>query len=200
MASDPQTTNNIVAGEALKQSGGPFSNSSLNGTSVLYQSALGSSAGTTAAQIALLTTTGSSATFSFTATQNDAGSIGSQTASGTFAVVSTGRQLQRRPVAECYFQPNLFGRFDRVGAPPRQLHHRHNLPERLLHCFTGEGGCDQRQYDANESEHSGRGQVKTRTKPWLCLGAAVLSRSLTSSSRGGGRQPGPEGAAHARSS
>ncbi|HVC00113.1 MAG TPA: hypothetical protein VNJ12_12385 [Candidatus Dormibacteraeota bacterium] len=93
LSSDDQTANAIFAGTALKQSGS-FSNSSLNGTSVLYASQLsGSSSGTTRTTLGLIASTGSSATFTFSGYQNDGGSFSTESASGSFSVASTGRVL-----------------------------------------------------------------------------------------------------------
>ncbi|HVB34800.1 MAG TPA: hypothetical protein VNJ52_10575 [Patescibacteria group bacterium] len=93
LSSEDQTSNVIFAGTALKQSGS-FSNSSLNGTSVLYTSQpSGASPGATMATIGLLATTGTTGTLTFSSYQNDGGSFSTFSGSGSFSVAATGRVL-----------------------------------------------------------------------------------------------------------
>jgi hypothetical protein len=90
MTSDPQTTNTIVGGEALKQSGTPFSANPLSGAYVGYQSSLGSTAGTSRITLLLLNASGSG--LSGTQLRNDGGSFQSKSLSSiTYSVTSTGR-------------------------------------------------------------------------------------------------------------
>ncbi|MGB7847743.1 MAG: putative Ig domain-containing protein [Candidatus Acidiferrum sp.] len=99
MSGDPLTGSSsspAYTGSALKQSG-TFSNSSLNGTSVLYMSGLSSTAGGSHVQFGLVTGNGTSATFTFKGYDNDGGTISSPTSdphnsvSGGFSVASNGR-------------------------------------------------------------------------------------------------------------
>jgi hypothetical protein len=94
LASDVQTMNNIVAGEALQQSGTPFSANPLSGSYVGYDSGLGRT-GTGRTDIYLLgpETSGSTA-LNFTQQRNDGGTFtsGAQ-AAATYSTSSTGRML-----------------------------------------------------------------------------------------------------------
>jgi hypothetical protein len=94
MNSDAQTSTLIGAGEALKQTGaGAFTNSSLSGTYVGYSSALGSTAGTNATDLFLLSLSNGNVTG--TDTRNDGSTFGSQSiaAGTTYAVAPSGRTL-----------------------------------------------------------------------------------------------------------
>jgi len=92
LSSDPQSLINLFAGSALQQLGGPFSNSSLNATSVVYFSGLANSGGTTVSRVtAGIVTIPSSGTFSFSGQQNSGGTISPQGATGTYSVASNGR-------------------------------------------------------------------------------------------------------------
>ena len=96
MDSDARTVGNLFAGSALKQSGTPFANSSLNGTSIVYNSKPTSNGGTPASSVSIgiVTTTGASATFNFAGYNNGGGNIQTPTsnsASGTFSVAANGR-------------------------------------------------------------------------------------------------------------
>jgi hypothetical protein len=118
MSSDARTVNNLFAGSAMKQSGGPFANTSLSGKSVFYDSKPSGGGGGTpnsSVEIGIVTTTGASATFSFVGYDNGGGSIGTPTnnnASGTFTVASNGRVTLAAPgggggIPEFYlFSPN----------------------------------------------------------------------------------------------
>jgi Putative Ig domain len=94
MTSDPQTTANISAGEALKQSG-TFSANPLSGSYVGYDSGIGSGgAGTARTDIILLgPLTSGSSTLTGTQQRNDAGVFSSGAISGTYSVSPTGRLL-----------------------------------------------------------------------------------------------------------
>jgi hypothetical protein len=82
--------NGVYTGSALKQSGGPFSNSSLHGTSVIeIQSETGTS-GTTDVLVGTLTTDGSGS-FTFVSDENNAGVISQNSVTGTYSVASNGR-------------------------------------------------------------------------------------------------------------
>jgi large repetitive protein len=85
MVSDPQTSAIINAGQAFKQSGGPFSLSSLNGSYVGYDTALGTSGGTTAAEIFLVNPAGNG-NLTITIQQNKSGTISTQSGPGTYNI------------------------------------------------------------------------------------------------------------------
>jgi len=97
MTSDAQTSanHNVVAGEALLQSGTPFSANPLSGTYIGYDSGLGNGpAGTDRADLYLLgpLTSGSNA-LSVTQLRNNAGTFSSGAISNTYSVSSAGRML-----------------------------------------------------------------------------------------------------------
>ncbi len=81
--------NGVYTGSALKQSGGPFSNSSLNGISIISVQAETITSGTTDVQVGTLTT--GSGSFSLSTDENNAGVIGSNSATGTYTVAANGR-------------------------------------------------------------------------------------------------------------
>jgi hypothetical protein len=90
MASDAQATNNIAAGEALKQSGTPFSANPLSGTYVGYQSGTNSAtAGPSRASILLITISGNN--ISGTQLRSDGTNFNSQSISATYSVAPSGR-------------------------------------------------------------------------------------------------------------
>jgi len=91
MSSDPQTTSSIFAGQAFQQSGGPHSGTSLSGNYVGYNSALGSTAGTSRATIFLVNVANPNITG--TSIQNDGGTISSGAITATYTVASNGRVL-----------------------------------------------------------------------------------------------------------
>jgi hypothetical protein len=96
VSSDARTVNNPFAGTAFKQSGGPYSNSSLSGKNVIYSSKISSNGGTPNSSLSLgfVTTTGAAATFTFAGYSNDGGTVSTpttNTATGTFSVASNGR-------------------------------------------------------------------------------------------------------------
>jgi len=94
MSSDAQTTTTIVAGQALLQSGAPFSGPSLSGNYVGYSSALGNTAGTTTA-VDLLQVSISNPNITGTISENNAGTFtsGSVAAGATYTVTSAGRVI-----------------------------------------------------------------------------------------------------------
>src|SRR4029077_9132669 len=92
LSSDAQATNGLFVGSALRQSGGPFTASSLSGAGILYTTALGNSNGTAVSRISAGIITVSGGTLSFSGQQNNGGSITAQSASGiSFTVASNGR-------------------------------------------------------------------------------------------------------------
>jgi large repetitive protein len=86
----------IFAGTAFKQSGGPYSSSSLSGKSVLYDSSISSNGGSASnsnVSIGIVTFPGAP-NFSFAGYSNGGGSISTpsnNSASGTYSVASNGR-------------------------------------------------------------------------------------------------------------
>jgi hypothetical protein len=94
MSIDPQTgalANSLFAGSVLKQVGGPFAISSLNGTDVISLGGKGSSAGTSDVQVGLLVPAGNGA-FTLATDENNAGVIASNApVSGTYTVAANGR-------------------------------------------------------------------------------------------------------------
>jgi hypothetical protein len=96
LTSDSQTTNTIIGGEALKQSTGGFSGTSLSGSYVGYTSALGSTAGTGTTAVNLLLVDVSNPNITGTSSQNDGGAFSSQpiAAGSTYTVdPATGRMV-----------------------------------------------------------------------------------------------------------
>jgi hypothetical protein len=91
-------TNPLFAGSALKQSGGPFTTSSLSGNAVFYTAGICGGCGPASAPAApnvgvgvvSVTTPGS---FSFTNDNNKGGTVSSQTVPGTYTVDASGRAL-----------------------------------------------------------------------------------------------------------
>jgi hypothetical protein len=94
MSIDPQTgvnANSLFAGSILKQVGGPFALSSLNGTDIISLEAKGSTAGTSDVQVGLLTPAGNG-TFTFATDENNGGTVTSNAPpSGTYTVAGNGR-------------------------------------------------------------------------------------------------------------
>jgi hypothetical protein len=82
----------LFTGQILQQSG-TFTNASLDGVSVLEAQGLdtGNSPATPIATAGLITTTGTSATYSLSGDQNDGGTMKTQSDTGTFSVASNGR-------------------------------------------------------------------------------------------------------------
>jgi hypothetical protein len=95
ISSDARTVNPLAAGVAFKQSGGPFANTSLNGTSVVYNSKLSSNGGTPNSGVSIgIVTVTAAPNFSFAGYSNGGGNISTPTnnsASGTFSVAANGR-------------------------------------------------------------------------------------------------------------
>jgi hypothetical protein len=79
-----------LGGQVLLQSG-TFTDASLDGTSVLELQSLGSTGSTITVTAGLLKTTGNSATYTLDADQNQAGTMSTESVSGTFSVASNGR-------------------------------------------------------------------------------------------------------------
>jgi hypothetical protein len=80
----------MTSGSILQQTGGgSFTNASLNGTSVIENSALGG--GTTPETLVGLFTSNGTGTFSLSADDNTGGTITTMSASGTYSVASNGR-------------------------------------------------------------------------------------------------------------
>ncbi|MGB8007965.1 MAG: putative Ig domain-containing protein [Terriglobales bacterium] len=91
MAFDTTETPPIVmAGQVLQQSGS-FTDASLDGVSVIELQALSNNGTTPSATAGLVTTTGNAATFTFSADQNQGGTMSTPSDSGTFSVSSNGR-------------------------------------------------------------------------------------------------------------
>jgi hypothetical protein len=91
MNTDTQTNNAPFVGTLMQQSGEPFSNTSLSGTSVIYTIGLsGASPPTADVQVGLLAFP-SAGNFTFNTDENNGGTIGSNSASGTYSVASNGR-------------------------------------------------------------------------------------------------------------
>jgi hypothetical protein len=87
---DPQTSNTIFAGEALLQSGTPFSANPLSGAYIGYQSGLGSTAGDSRTTVLLINPSGTG--ISGTQLRNDSGTFQSKSLTGiTYSVAGSGR-------------------------------------------------------------------------------------------------------------
>jgi hypothetical protein len=84
-----ETPPTILAGQVLQQSG-TLTDASLDGVSVIELQSLGSNIEPTAAA-GLFTTTGNSATYTYSADQNQGGTMSTPSDSGTFSVSSNGR-------------------------------------------------------------------------------------------------------------
>jgi len=101
MCSDPQTSNNLFAGELMKQSGTPFAATPLSGTYIGYASGLGRS------DIILLgPLTSGSGTLTGTRLRNDGGTFSSAAAGGTYSASQTGRMTIT--VSGSHHQPVLY--------------------------------------------------------------------------------------------
>lgn len=91
MSIDPQTgvnANSLFGGSVLKQSGGPFGIGSLNGTNII--SIDGMSGTGSDVQVGFLTPAGNG-TFTLSTDENKAGTITTNSLSGTYTVASNGR-------------------------------------------------------------------------------------------------------------
>jgi hypothetical protein len=91
MAFDTSTTPLTLAGQVLQQSGSPFTDASLDSISVIEFQSLGSTGNKPTASAGLFTTTGTLATYSLSADQNQAGVMSTLSQSGTFSVATNGR-------------------------------------------------------------------------------------------------------------
>ncbi len=84
LGSDDQTLNNLFGGEMLQQIGGPFANSALSGTSIVYFSSLNQGTPSSSnVTIGRGTTDGAGNFTAGTLWQNNSGTISSQALSGT---------------------------------------------------------------------------------------------------------------------
>jgi hypothetical protein len=94
MSIDPQTgalANSLFAGSVLKQIGGPFGISALNGTDVISLQGLGSTAGTSDVQVGLLVPTGNG-NYTLSTDENNGGTVTSNApVTGTYTVAGNGR-------------------------------------------------------------------------------------------------------------
>jgi large repetitive protein len=89
---DVQSLNGLYLGSAMQQSGGPFSTSSLNASSILYTTGLGNNGGTVVSRVSAGILTPSNGTFAFSGQQNNGGTVQAQSATaGTYAVAANGR-------------------------------------------------------------------------------------------------------------
>jgi hypothetical protein len=89
---DPQSANGLYVGSAMRQSGGPFSTSSMNAKSIVYTSGLGNSGGTVDSRVSTGILNPSNGTATFSGQQNDGGTLQAQSATGvTYAVGTNGR-------------------------------------------------------------------------------------------------------------
>ena len=94
MAVDTETPPMIMAGQVLKRSGTTFSNSSMNGVSIMAWEDLddGNSPATSETQVGFLTTNSTNGTFTADMDDNDGGTItSSPSVSGDYSVDSDGR-------------------------------------------------------------------------------------------------------------
>jgi hypothetical protein len=92
LAGDAQSQNGLFVGSAMQQSGGPFSTSSLNASSILYTTGLGNNGGTAVSRVSAGILTPSSGTVVFSGQQNNGGSLQLQSATGvTYTVATNGR-------------------------------------------------------------------------------------------------------------
>ena len=92
LAGDAQSANGLFIGSAMQQSGGPFSTSSLNASSILYTTGLGNNGGTAFSRVSAGILTPSNGTASFSGQQNSGGTLQAQSATGvTYAVATNGR-------------------------------------------------------------------------------------------------------------
>jgi hypothetical protein len=89
MTSDSQTSNTIIGGEALKQSGTPFTTTPLSGNYIGYQSSLGNTPGDSATTLLLITPSGGN--ISGTQLRNDSGTFSRNSISATYSVTAAGR-------------------------------------------------------------------------------------------------------------
>ncbi len=95
MSSDPQTTGNVSAGEAIQQTGTPFSANPLSGSYIGYDSGLGSTflLSTRTDIILLGPMTSGDANLSGTQIKNHSGTIGTGSITGTYSTSPAGRMI-----------------------------------------------------------------------------------------------------------
>jgi hypothetical protein len=91
MNTDTQTNNAPFVGTIMQQSGEPFSNTSLSGTSVLYATGLSGGTPPTANALVGLVQFTSPNNYAFSADQNGNGTISTQSDSGMYMVAANGR-------------------------------------------------------------------------------------------------------------
>ena len=92
LAGDPQSSNGLYVGSAMRQSAGSFSTSSLNAKSIVYTSGLGNSGGTAVSRVSVGILNPTSGTATFSGQQNDGGTLQAQSATGvTYTVATNGR-------------------------------------------------------------------------------------------------------------
>ncbi len=90
MTQGAESTNGLTSGEIRAQSTASFSNSSLNGVSILSEFGLGSTSGDASATVGLITWNGSGSV-SINLQHNDSGTTTAETGSFTYSVASNGR-------------------------------------------------------------------------------------------------------------
>ncbi len=89
MALDTETPPVILAGQVLEQSSRTFTNASLDGISVIEMQSLGTNIEPTVT-VGLFTTTGNSATYTYSADENQGGTMSTPSDAGTFSLTSNG--------------------------------------------------------------------------------------------------------------
>jgi hypothetical protein len=89
MALDTEAPPVILAGQVLQQQSNPFTDASLDGISVIELQSLGSNIEPTVA-VGIFTTTGNSATYTYSADENQGGTMSTASDSGTFSLTSNG--------------------------------------------------------------------------------------------------------------
>ena len=89
MALDTETPPVILAGQVLQQQSGTFTDASLNGISVIEMQSLGTNVEPTVT-VGLFTTTGNLATYTYSADENQGGTMSTPSDTGTFSLVSNG--------------------------------------------------------------------------------------------------------------
>jgi hypothetical protein len=82
--------NGLYGGQALQQTGSPFSNSALNGIAIAWYQDTGNNAGTSEVEVGIVTTNGAG-TLSASFDDNNGGVVTTNTPSGTYSIASNGR-------------------------------------------------------------------------------------------------------------
>lgn len=90
LSTDKQSVNSPLAGTIRRQTGTPFSVSSINGVAVFATEGLGTQAGTSLVRLGLLSSDGAG-NFSLVTDGNDGGNVSSTTVSGTYTIATNGR-------------------------------------------------------------------------------------------------------------